>query len=467
MSRILPIVLLALFLGTQAQAFDWGGSIEDKSSPTVAFDKLPTSNLVQTETLRFWATQNFGGSADLLFKANVTDAITYGFAPGPFTNLFTADIDSLAFSAGSFVLGRSIYKDLGGVLLKTTLDGVQDTIHLPGVDLTLLAAYSGFVFKSGSTVVISQADLADRIVPENFMDPTTLFAPPRAIGYVEADFTRLIPGQRLQVAEAIQVDLRQGNIAKDGDKHSYYTPDTTAPVHMSYTGIGMSGRVVGPLYWDIWSFGGLGMSLTPTGMYAQKGVDPATHAPIPEVKQTMKTSYIVNGIGNLDLTLLLPDWNKTIINLGLMVGSWDPDGISPDQNLPTTPKGDSPSLYTGYFGISRTSSALIFNPQPVNMAIAQLLYSFKPFSASSRDAANLQVTASGFVFVRPTPGAIAETGLDTTSTDLYLASEGDLNLLWRPASDWGASLGFGVLVPGKALTRGIELTAQLGLNLSY
>ena len=367
------------------------------------------------------------------------------------------------------MLGRTVYSDFGGVLLNTTLDGIQGTISMQGLDLTMLAGYSGFVFKSGSTMVISQADLADRTVAEDFSKPSTLFAPPRAVGYLDADFTRILPDQELQIAEAVQIDLRQSDIAKNGDSHSYYTPGSTAPIHMSYTGLGMSGRIVGPLYWDLWGYAGLGMSLTPTGNYAQKVVDTTTKPATvtPEVLQTWKTSYIVNGIGNLDFSLLLPDFHNTIVDLGLMVGSWDPDGISPDQNLPTTPKGSTPSLYTGYFGISRTGSALIFNPQPTNMAIVQLLYSLKPFSAAKGDAANLQMTASGFVFVRPTTGAIAESGLDSTSKNLYLGTEADLNLIWRPAADWGASLGLGLFAPGAAMTRGLEGIAQLGLNLSF
>ena len=236
---------------------------------------------------------------------------------------------------------------------------------------------------------------------------------------------------------------------------------------MSDTGLGVSGRVVGPLYWDFWGYAGLGTSLTPTGPFSQATVNQQTHTAVPEVLQTWKTSYIVNGIGNLDLTLLLPEANDLIVNLGEIVGSWDPDGISPDQNQPTSPKGSTPSLYTGYVGISRTGSALIFNPQPVNMAITQLLVSFKPFAASTIDLANVQVTVSAFVYIRPTSGPIAESGIDPTKSDLYVASEGDLNLLWRPASDWGASMGFGVFVPGPAMTRGIEMRVQFGINVSY
>ena len=59
------------------------------------------------------------------------------------------------------------------------------------------------------------------------------------------------------------------------------------------------------------------------------------------------------------------------------------------------------------------------------MGIVQLLFSFKPFAKATSDLANVQVTASAFVFVRPTPGPIAESGIDPSKYDLYVASEGD------------------------------------------
>ncbi|HET6450227.1 MAG TPA: hypothetical protein VFI08_02910, partial [Spirochaetia bacterium] len=330
-----------------------------------------------------------------------------------------------------------------------------------------LGAYSGLVFKSDSTVVISQADLNDRTVAEDFTKPSTLFAPPRAIGYVEADFTRLVPGQKVMVAEAVQLDLRTSGIAKAGDSHSAFSAGPTAPVHMTYTGLGVSGRITGPLYWDFWGYAGLGMSMTSTGPFAQASVNQTTHQAVPEVLQTWKTSYVVNGIGNLDLTLLLPESSDLVVDLGMMLGSWDKDGISPDQNLPTAQQGSKPSLFTGYFGISRTGSALIFNPQPVNMGILQLLVSVKPFAPSTNDLANVQLTMSGYLYVRPTSGPIAESGLDPTKSSLYVGSEGDVNVLWRPASDWGANLGVGVFVPGPAMTRGVEMRLQLGANVSF
>jgi hypothetical protein len=159
------------------------------------------------------------------------DALREGFAPGPFSNSFTVDLDSPVFPAGSVALGRTRFKDFGGVVLDTTIDGLQVTFYLPGLDLTLLAGCSGFAFKSGSTVSISHADLSDRTVAEHFTKPDTLFAPPRAIGYIEADLTRLIHGQKLQFAEAVQCDFRKGNIAKAGSPHSVFPPTTgTTPL---------------------------------------------------------------------------------------------------------------------------------------------------------------------------------------------------------------------------------------------
>ncbi len=464
--RILPF-LAVLALGFPAFSLDWGGSLEDDSSTNLPLSKLSAGSAVQTETFRLWAIQKFGSSASLLAKANVSDALSFTF-PRSVSNAVTADLDAFVWSSGGLAVGRTTFRDFGSTVLNTTLDGIQYSFGAHGVDFNLAAGSSALIFKSGSTVVISEADLNERTVAEDWRKASTLFAPKRAMAYLEASFTTLLPGQTFQVAEAAQFDLRTDNIAKNGGTHSHFTPGgPTAPVHMSYTGLGVSGRLSGPFYWDLWSYLGLGTSLTPTGPYAQKGFDPVTKQPIPELMQVWKTSYIVNGIGNMDLTLLLPSLNDTIVNLGIMVGSWDPDGISPDQNLPTKPQGDKPSLYTGYFGISRTGSALIFNPQPTNLVITQLLYSFKPLGRSKSDWANLQMATNCFIFVRPTTGPIAEAGLDPSSSGLYLGTELDVSFLWRPASDWGASFGFGFLAPSKAMTRGNELRFQASLNLSF
>jgi hypothetical protein len=425
-----------------AGALDWGGSLEDSTALT-----LTTGSVVnQGETARLWVQQAFGRSASLTLKASAYQNLTFDSAVSGPTGTASFDLDALVFAGGGWKVGRTVYQDFSATLLNTVLDGLQYDLSVPGLDLTALVGTSMFVFQDQSTIAISQADLNDRIAGQklNWADTATYLAPPRAIAYLEADLTKLAKDQTFKVALAGQYDLRSSTAGSQG-----------APVSMAYAGLGGSGRLAGPVYWNLWTYGGMGRSQTQVSTKAAK-----------TVVKTWADNTILNAAANLDLTVLLPDWNNSVVNLGVLGGSWDPDGTAPSQNQPTA-SGDSPTAYTGYFGISRTGSALIFNPQPTNLLLAQLLYSFKPFARDPGGLGTVQVAASGFAFVRPTTGPITESGLDPKSSDLYLASEADVNLLFRPASDWGGSVGFGVLVPGSALTRKLESKAQLALNLSF
>jgi hypothetical protein len=434
------LFFLTIFAAAPAFALDWGGSLENSTGANLT----ATTVVNQSETGRFWVQQAFGRSANLTLKASVYHSVTLDpTASGP-SGAVSFDLDALVFTGGGLKVGRTIYRDFSSTLLNTVLDGIEYDLSVPGFDLTVLAGTSKYVFQDQSTIAISQADLNDRIAGQKIQwsDPSTYLAPPRAVAYVEGDLTRLAKDLTLKLALAGQYDLRSSAADSSG-----------APVSMAYAGLGGSGRLVGPFYWDLWAYGGAGKS--------------QTQVPVPGAKTVSKTwadSTILNAIANLDLTLLLPDWNNSVVNLGVMGGSWDPDGTTPSQNAPS---GNSPSQYTGYFGISRTGSALIFNPQPTNLVLTQVLYSFKPFARDTGGLGSIQVAASGFAFVRPTSGAITESGVDPNKSDLYLASEGDLNLLFRPASDWGGNLGLGILVPGAAMTRKIETKVQLGLNLSF
>jgi hypothetical protein len=124
----------------------------------------------------------------------------------------------------------------------------------------------------------------------------------------------------------------------------------------------------------------------------------------------------------------------------------------------------TPSLYTGYFGISRTGGSMIFNPQPVNMVTGQLLLSIKPLP-------DLQIAASSFAFARIIAGAkgnVTESGILTNNEENFLGFEQDVSALLRPASDWGSNLGMAVFVPNeKAGSRKMEYKVSAGLNLSF
>ena len=140
MNRLLTLLAASLLLTASAFGLDWGASVEDSTGTTVPTSNLSSSTFDQSETLRFWVSQNLGRDASFVLKGNVSDALSYGFAPGPFTNTFTADVDTLLFSAGGLTVGRTMFKDFGGTVLNTTLDGLQYSFSLPGIDFTLAVA---------------------------------------------------------------------------------------------------------------------------------------------------------------------------------------------------------------------------------------------------------------------------------------------------------------------------------------
>lgn len=463
--RIVPLMVGLLFVGFStgpAQAMDWGLGVEESTSVSTVLGNEKSGAVKQGGILSFWSKWAFGRDASLLLKIKGDGTLRYGLEAGnPLSLTMDPELDTMVFTTSSFQVGRTDFRDFSATLLNTKLDGLQWTLTAPGIETTALIGTSAGIFKANSTIVISQADLADRVVTPDWRKPETLFAPPRLVGYLETAFPQVDSDLIWRIAVLGQYDLRAKQ-ATDGAAHNPTDPKAPgAAVSMGYAGASGEGRIAGPLYWGAWVYGGLGTTATPVGTYVKAKTNPT---PQPAQYQTWKPATIVNGIASLNLNLLLPEWQYSVLDLQVVAGTWDPDGVSPDLNAAS---GSSPTLYTGYFGVSRTGGSLIFNPQPANMATVRLLYSIKPFAGSRGWGESLQLVTSAFAFVRPTTGAISEAGLDSRSHDLYIASELDLNLLWRPASEWGASFGCGLLVPNqKALTRTNELKVQAGLNLS-
>lgn len=447
--KALPLLLTAVVLASPLAAFDFGGSLEANGSAKAAVDKLSKPTISPSETFRLWANWDLGSGASFLVKANASNSSTWDLAKkasANFTNTFTADLDYLVFSNDSWLIGRTDFRDFSNTVLSTRLDGLQWLLSSPKLDITVAAATSAGLFKSGSTIIISQDDLKDRLVDENFLNPKTLWASPRALGMLAFGFKQVSPDQNVDFTLLGQYDARL-NVQKAGNTHDPLSKtETGAPVHMVYAGLGGDGRLAGTLYWNAWVYGGGGLSLTP--------VTSGT-------KQKWATSYIANAAANVDVTWLVPQASNFLANLSVQGGSWDDDGISPDQNAALKSDKTKPSLYTGWFGVSRTGGSIIYSPQLVNSVVAQLLLSVKPSSV-------VQIAASTFAFGRPTLGQTTESAIKPKSQDRYLGLEEDVSILLRPASDVGATLGLGVFVPNtSALSRTVETKVSAGLNLSF
>jgi len=462
--KALVLVLLAL-LPASAFAFDWGGSVENVLYDLQTSTSTPNSTLSETPTVRLWANWSLGPGMGLLAKANLNDAFTLGYGGGTtLTNTVSGDLDYLVFTTANLWVGRTDFREFSGTVLNTKLDGVQYLFPLPNLDLKVMAGTSATLFKSGNTIDISEDDTKDRQVLESLSNPSSLWAPPRLIADVEATARQWVPDQTFHAALLGQFDLRPGQ-PKDGDQANVQ-PDqrSGAPVSTAYLGTGGEGRIVGPLYWNAWIYVEGGTSLTAVGPVV-KVTNPDRSV---SQYQTWKSSYLLGGLGSVDLTLLLPSVNYLVLDLGVQMGSWDSDGATPDTNNATSTTSTTPKLYTGWVGITPTSTSLIFNPQPTNMIITQLLASIKVIDP-------LQLVSSTFLFARPTTAPIIEVPTPNSipvtyasSPELYLGVESDLSAVWRPTSDLGLSFALGIFAPNSAaMNRNLETKEQTTFNLSF
>lgn len=427
----LKLALVALAWTTSPLlAVDFGAGIEEQTSVT-------NETLTQTATFRPWLRWVGGDGAQFDLKANVTDTLTVDRTNAhPATNAVAAELDALSyyqpFSLGPVVLGttwgRAPVSDFDGTLLSTTLDGAGVTADLGVVALKAAVGTTAFLFKSGTTVAVSADDFTERETTADLTKPATLWAPPRLVAYAEAAFPALVDGQTFRVAAAGQADLRKGS-PQDGDA----VGSAGAPVSVAYAGVGGEGRVAGPWYWSTAGWVGYGSSLT-------------------SVSSTWKANTILNGWGTVALTLVEPTWAYTVAGVSVQAGSGDDDGLTPSTNQAS---GSSPTTYTGWFGISRGSTSPVFDAQPGNLVTAKAYWSVKPFAAVRGPAESLQLVASALAFAK------------TTTRD-YRGAEADLAVLWRPASDWGASATVGAFVPSTTESdQTVRALAQLGLNLSF
>ncbi len=454
--RTAAILLLA---SSPAWGFDWGGSAESSTAGVVS-DSGKQYSVAEVATTKLWANWTYEDSSSLLVRALVTDNFSKNFgADQTLTNSITANLDYLVYNKGTFWIGRTDFRDFGGTLLNTKLDGVQYVWYQPGWELKTLVGTSAGLFKSGSTIFISEDDVKDRAVLESWSDPSTLLAPPRIVGDIEISLPRWVTDQVFTVALVGQFDARPGE-AKDGEVANI-KPDRRkgAPVSTAYLGVGGQGRLTGSLYWRAQTYLCGGTSLTLVGPIETVNTGTGTNKDQEQV-QTWKNSYILSGMGSVDITLLVPEWNFLLVDLGLMAGTSDKDGPSPDQNQPVRPEAKTPSLYTGWVQISQTAGILIFNPQPVNLFMTTLSASIKP-------SETVQLVANNYVFYRTAASGITESGVDPKSSALFLGLESDVAVFWRPTSDLGASFAGGVFVPSNAMTRSVETKLQATVSLSF
>jgi hypothetical protein len=409
--RLIASILLGVLLtfGLGASDWDWGGSL-DNASTLYATTGAGSSTLdvVQKDKLALWVAARFSPSLALAVQGSYL--ISYDSrSSSPFLP-YLFDVDYLKLE---WILrpnlrgtaGRFAVAEFTGLVLNHTLDGLAVRWDLPFMYLTGSVGTSALLLKPVSGIILSGSDSAD------LLDSSVYLAAPRLVQAVSAVFPQLFARQDLTVALLAQEDFRPS-----GQLHSFYL------------GTGLNGPIATSLYYDGF-------------LYFQTGS--AQNTPIVAFLGGLRVRYYIEKVLNsrLDLRAIFASGdadNKTFLD-GNTAGNW-----------------------TLFVPIARQDTGLAFDPPLGNLLLVEASYSLKP-------AESLQTILKAQAFLRPSGGAVLETGLDPDSTAPYLGTQLEAIANFRPWSDLGLALTLGAFLPGAEafLEQQPRLAGRFELALSF
>ena len=440
MLRTLAVVAalaLAGVAGLSALDFDYGGFVENASTPSVALDaKHPVWAMDQKDRVGLWAEMHFNPQLSLTAQGSYAFELTLPY-------LFDVDIlrlDWKILPSLQASLGRFIFADFSGHVLNHKLDGAQLSLSFPFMVLSAGAGFSGLDLKPYSLILMSRSDVADQ------SDDSVVLAAPRLIEKLEVLFPNILPRQDLTIAVLAQQDFRSsGSLIPSGESQQFVADLSGGRLTSEYVGVGVSGAIISALYYDAFFYLGLGSTLSYVADSAS--VTGSSY-------QYEAIQAFLGGIG-------LRYYNEALLSsraeLRALISSGDADNS-------TYQEGNTAGASTIFVPISQETLGLAFQPQLGNLIILDASYSLKPLSV-------LQLMVKVQSFLRPTTGAISAVGIDPASDALYLGTEADGIANFRPFSDLGFALSLGFFLPnGSAFTGQGSLpvlAGRLEVSLSF
>ncbi len=430
MKRILLVVAL-VSLAVSGYSLDWGGNLEDSTYYYYSDVTSDSSSVFHADTLAFWLSTGLWKDTELFVQGSYTYTTE---------NPYFFDIDSLRIENKTspflqYTLGRFTLSDFSSYIFSHKLDGGLVLLNFPWGVVRAEAGYTGLLFHRSSGIEMSLADQADT-------DGTFDLAAPRFVGGAGVLFPDLYLLQDVNVEGWVQFDLRPDDeLTAEG---------TTAPsskggkLDSQYFGVQVSGSVIPSLYQNSFVYLGTGRTLS-------------------YIDSTYTYKPILSFLGSVGLRYYMESFLHSRIGFQFLYSSGDSDYSS------SYLEGNTKDNGTNFIPISRKSLALVFSPQLGNIFFTSLSYSVKPDVLR-----NFQFELKDVNFFRSTASQISESGIDPSSSSLYLGTEIDGTVHYRPFSDLGLSLSSGVFIPDNgsggaflASQRKVEVLARLGLSFSF
>jgi hypothetical protein len=418
MKVLILSLILAMFLVTGVSAIDWGGTVDNRTTPTF-FLGPKTANIVQEDKLALWVDANLGTNLNLL----VQGSYTYSNERLLFINLDLAKIEG-QFLVGKqrsslfrFTAGRFPLAEFTGRVLNASVDGFRGGWSSSLLNATAAVAFTGL--QIGPQIENPSGPL--ELAPESPVSMTwadeqsaSVWAPPRLIELVELHFPELLSRQDLRIVLVAQQDLRgQDTLNQEGD--SVTTLGSGGLLHSVYLGLGIEGPLPAGLYYDLFSYVETGKTMSPIG----------------GIGGFYEYSWMLSVLAGGGLRYYIEDRLASRAELRFIFASGDSD-----YTFQFT-EGNTEGLATTFVPISLSDIALEYSPRIGNLSVIELGYSLKPVDI-------LQTGITGYVFLRPTSGTISDTRASGNS--LYLGSEIDATARLRLLSDLGAALSLGLYI---------------------
>jgi len=414
------ILLIAGFtlLTVLTFGFDFGGSLEDST----IYHYSDSSTFYHSDTLSLWLKTELWKDTDLLVYGSGAYSIDNPstIEKPLFFDLNYFKIENKSASLLNYSFGRIAASDFSGYIFNHKMDGASITVNMPSFIIKANAGYTGFLFNTSSVVKMTTDDETGT----SYGTFPQSFASPRIVGGIQAFFPELILGQDLKTEVWAQFDMRNESDLTTGKK-----------LDTQYYGLTLSGSLVSTLYYDSFAYFESGQAHSGLGdNYA-----------------------VLSFLGSAGLRYYIEEFLYSKISFRFLYSLGDTDGVE-----------------TTFVSISRKTLAKVFSPELGNIFYTSLSYSLKPFSGmDNRGLQNIQLELTDVNFFRSTTGDISAGGINTDSKSLYLGTEIDGTINFRPYSDLGLSLSGGAFIPANGKdeaflsTRAVEYLGRLGLSFSF
>jgi len=438
--RTIAVIAAFGFLGAMGLSgmdFDFGGFVENSSTPSVALDsKNPVWAMDQKDRLALWAEMHFSPQLSLTVQGSYAFSLDLPYL----FDVDTLKLDWKILPSLRASLGRFVFSDFTGHVLNHKLDGALFSVDFPFMVLSAGAGFSGLLLKPSSLILMSRSDSTDQ------SDDGVILAAPRLVEKLEVLFPNLLPRQDLTVSAILQQDFRpSSSLIQEGEEQQFVTGLSGGRLTSEYFGLGVSGAIVSALYYDAFFYVSLGSTLS----YVEDSAS--------VTGSSYQYEAILAFLGGIGLRYYNEALLSSRAELRAIISSGDADNT-------TYQEGNTAGTSTIFVPISQETLGLAFQPQLGNLLILNASYSLKPVS-------QLQLMAKAMSFLRPTTGAISALGIDPASGDLYLGTEFDGIANFRPFSDLGFALSLGFFLPsGSAFTGQASLpvlAGRLEVSLSF